>query len=332
MNVSGIDVGYKTVVVAISKNGKQGKQRTFENTPTGHQELKKALHSARVTRVGLEATGVYHLELAVALHESNQFELMVINPKAAKHYAMARITRSKTDAADAAMLAEFVEHMPFEPWQCPDGSKLALRTATRRLEALLKQQTQAKNHLHASLQSQFSPAFVIEDIKFTVAQLGRQIEAIQTHILSLIEQNNELRSIFNRLITVKGIGPKSAVSLMGELLVLPQNMTAKQWVAMAGLDPRQHQSGTSVDKPTRISKAGNKYLRKALYMPALSAARTEENVRAYYQHLIEQRHLKKIQAVCAVMRKLLHAIHGMLTNQTDFDGSRFYSAPAQIAP
>ena len=79
MNVSGIDVGYKTVVVAISKNGKQGKQRTFENTPSGHQELKKVPHSARVTRVGLEATGVYHPELAVALHESNRFELMVIN-------------------------------------------------------------------------------------------------------------------------------------------------------------------------------------------------------------------------------------------------------------
>ena len=331
MNVSGIDVGYKTVIVAISKNGKQSKQRTFENTPSGHQELKKVLHSAQVTRVGLEATGAYHLELAVALHETNQFELMVINPKAAKHYATARMTRCKTDAVDAAMLAEFVERMPFKPWQCPDGSKLALRTASRHLEALTKQQTRAKNHLHASSQSQFSPAFVIEDIKLTVAQLDHQIEVMQTHILSLVEQNDELQTIFNRLIAVKGIGPKSAISLMGELLVLPKDMTAKQWVAMAGLDPRQHQSGTSVDKPARISKAGNKYLRKALYMPALSAARTEENVRAYYQYLIEQRHLKKIQAVCAVMRKLLHAIHGMLSTQTDFDGSRFYSAPARIA-
>ena len=199
MNVSGIDVGYKTVVVAISKNGKQGKQRTFENTPSGHQELKKVPHSARVTRVGLEATGVYHPELAVALHESNRFELMVINPKAASHYATARMTRSKTDAVDTAMLAEFVERMPFEPWQCPDDSKLALRTASRRLEALVKQQTQAKNHLHAFLRNRFSPAFVIEDIELTLAQLGHRIEAMQTHILSLIEQNDELQTIFNRI-------------------------------------------------------------------------------------------------------------------------------------
>nr|VFK65558.1 MAG: Transposase [Candidatus Kentron sp. TUN] len=57
------------------------------------------------------------------------------------------MTRCKTDAVDAAMLAEFVERMPFKPWQCPDGSKLALRTASRRLEALTKQQTRAKNRL-----------------------------------------------------------------------------------------------------------------------------------------------------------------------------------------
>nr|VFK28288.1 MAG: Transposase [Candidatus Kentron sp. MB]VFK32514.1 MAG: Transposase [Candidatus Kentron sp. MB]VFK75954.1 MAG: Transposase [Candidatus Kentron sp. MB] len=319
MNTAGIDVGHKTLVVVIRKNGKPKKERTFENTPSGHQELLRALRAARVTRIGLEATGVYHLDLAVALHTSNHFELMVINPKAAKHYAQARMTRCKTDPVDAAMLAEFVEHMPFEPWKCPTESKLALRAATRRLAALTKLLTQAKNHLHAYQQTQFTPEFVTEDIELTVERLGQQIESMLTHVLSLVENDSGLQTIFDRLLTVKGIGSKSAIALMGELLVLPEDMSAKQWVAMAGLDPRQHQSGTSVDKPARISKAGNKYLRSALYMPALSASRTEHNVHAYYQHLIEQLHLKKIQAVCAVMRKLLHAIHGMLANQTDFD-------------
>ena len=71
--------------------------------------------------------------------------------------------------------------------------------------------------------------------------------------LFLVEKNSELKTIFDRLLTVKGIGSKSAVALMGEILVLPEDMSARQWVAMAGLDPRQHQSGTSVDKPARIS-------------------------------------------------------------------------------
>jgi len=107
--------------------------------------------------------------------------------------------------------------------------------------------------------------------------------------------------------------------------VLPTDMRAKQWVALAGLDPRQSISGTSVHKKPRLSKAGNRYLRLALFMPALSAARHDRHVNGYYRHLIEDRGLKKIQAVCAVMRKLLHAIHGMLKSRQPFDGSRFYT-------
>lgn len=329
MNVAGIDVGCKELVVVVKKNGRVGKARTFKNTPSEHKQLLKALHSSRVTHVGLEATGIYHLDVAVALHEAKKLQVMVVNPKAAKHYAQARMTRCKTDAVDAAMLAEFVEHMPFEPWQCPARDKLALRAGSRRLMALVGLLTQAKNHLHASQQSQYTPDFVVENIETTVEQLNHQIEKIEAHILTLIEQSEELLLVFKRLLTIKGIAARSAIKIMGEILVLPANMTAKQWVAMAGLDPRLHQSGSSVDKQTRISKAGNKYLRIALYMPALSASRTEQNVKSYYQHLIEQRHLKKLQALCAVMRKLLHAIHGMLSHGTDFDGTRFYRGADQ---
>ena len=104
-------------------------------------------------------------------------------------------------------------------------------------------------------------------------------------------------------------------------------MSAKQLVAMAGLDAHTHQSGSSVNKKPRRSKAGNRYLRIALFMPALSAARHDPNVWAYYQHFIENRGLKKLQARCAVMRKLLHAIHAMLKNRTPFDSRRFYTPP-----
>jgi len=92
---------------------------------------------------------------------------------------------------------------------------------------------------------------------------------------------------------------------------------------MAGLDPREHSSGSSMNKKPHLSKAGNRYLRIAFYLPALSAARHDPH--AYYHHFIEKRGLKKIQAVCAVMRKLLLAIHAMFRNRTTFDSSRFYS-------
>ena len=82
-------------------------------------------------------------------------------------------------------------------------------------------------------------------------------------------------------------------------------------------------------KKPRISKVGNKFIRQALYMPTLVATRFEPNIKGYYEHLINDNGLKKIQAVCAVMRKLLHAIHGMLNSKKEFDGARFYTLPAE---
>ena len=131
------------------------------------------------------------------------------------------------------------------------------------------------------------------------------------------------------LISVKGIAQATAIQLIGELLVLPKDMTPKQWVAYAGLDPRIIESGKSVSKKRRISKAGNHYLRGALYMPSLSATRHERQVSAYYQHLINDNGLTKLQSICAVMRKLLHAIHGMLKSGKPFDGTRFYANPVE---
>ncbi len=323
MVVAGIDVGSKSLVVAIDKTGKPGRPETFDNSPQGHRQVVKALRGAKVDRVILEATGTYHLDLAITLDEAG-LAVMVVNPKASKRYAEARMSRTKTDAVDAALLCGFGRHMPFEPWHCPPAHVLAVRACSRLLAGLNQQRTQAKNRLHAFGQSRATPSFVLDEIRQGIEQLDDQIRRLEAKTLHLIEAHASLLAIYNRLLSVKGIGPKSAIQLMGELLVLPEYMAAKQWVAMAGLDPREHRSGSSVEKKARISKAGNKYLRMALYMPALSALRHEPHVRAYYLHLIEDRGLKKIQAICAVMRKLLHSIHGMLRNGTDFDGSRFY--------
>jgi len=139
--------------------------------------------------------------------------------------------------------------------------------------------------------------------------------------VDLIAADAHLQQTFELLTSIAAAG---AIQLLGDLLVLPPDMSAKQWVAMAGLDPRAHESGSSVNKKPHLSKAGNRYLRIALYMPALSATRHDPHVRGYH-HLIETRGLKKIQAVRAVMRKLPHAIHAMLKTRTTFDSSRFYT-------
>jgi transposase len=104
-------------------------------------------------------------------------------------------------------------------------------------------------------------------------------------------------------------------------------MSARQWVAHAGIDPRYAESGSSVRGQVRISKVGNRHLRAALFLPAMVASQHEPQIKAYYQKLIAKGK-KPMQALVAVMRKLLHAIHGMFGHHADFDGSKFFAGNA----
>ena len=338
---AGIDVGAREVVVALSDAPSakpKGGSHRFANDPKGFATRLPWLRRHRVERVVLEATGVYHLDLALALHADDALPVMVLNPKAAKHFAQASGTRTKTDAVDAAVLAQFAQSMPFEPWQPPRPGVLALRACARRLAALTQQRARAKNQLHALASTDATPTFILEDAQLSITQLEAQIKTLEARTLALIQADEDLNRHYALLLSIKGVGDKSAIQLLGELLVLPDDLRAKQWVAMAGLDPRHHESGTSVDKPARISKAGNRALRTALFMPAMCAIRHVPQVKAYAEHLV-QRGLRRIQALCAVMRKLLHAIHGMWKSLAPFDPERFFQAhdqhqtiEAQIAP
>ena len=113
-------------------------------------------------------------------------------------------------------------------------------------------------------------------------------------------------------------------------MLIPANCDVRQWVAYAGLDPRHYESGSSVHRKVRISKVGNRHIRRALYMPALTAVRFAPALHAFYEQL-QARGKCKMVALVAVMRKLLHAIFGMFKHDAPFDGSRVCPAlsPAQ---
>jgi len=206
-----------------------------------------------------------------------------------------------------------------------------IRSYGRRLVSLGKEKTKAKNQLHAFSLTKRTPKVVIDDVLLSIQQIESQIENLITHALRLIKENKVLKARYIRLISIKGAADKTAIKLIGELGVLAMDMSAKQWVAHAGLYPRLFESGSSVKKRTSIGKIGNHYIREALYMGALSATRYDPNIRAFYLHMIEDNGLTKLQAVCAVMRKMLLAMHGMLKEDKPFNGERFYRLEEVIA-
>ncbi len=324
---AGVDVSQELLDVAARTTNAEPRTAQFANTSAGHRQLSKWLtKGGRSARVVLESTGVYSLDLALALNAANRIEVMVVNPRAARKFADACLQRSCTDTTMAVALREYAARMEFVPWTPPSTAVREVRAIARRIAALTLEKSRECNRQHAAGASADTPAVVINDVAVNVRHLERRIAELERHAVAVILADVQLQPIYQHLLSVCGIAETTAIQLLGELLVLPADMTARQWVAHSGLDVRHVTSGTSVHKVPRISKQGNAHLRRILYMPALVAIRHEPHVRAFYEQLLAAGK-QPIQAVVAVMRKLLHAIWGMLKSNTDFDGSKFRKLP-----
>ncbi len=132
--------------------------------------------------------------------------------------------------------------------------------------------------------------------------LQRESEQLRAEAQRYIAADDQLQRKYQLLCSATGFAENSAIQMLGELAMLPADRDVRQWVAFAGLDPREHSSGTSVHKRPRISKMGNRHLRHVLFMPAL----------------------------VAVARKLLHAIYGMFRSGKPYDGARVYQLPSSL--
>lgn len=319
----GIDVSAATLAVAVQAADRPLEQREFVNKASGHQGLIAWLRRRKApVRVSLEATGIYSLDLALALDAAEGIEVAVLNPKAVHRFAQT-LRRSKTDAADAVALCEYSRRMPFVAWRAPAREGLRLRTISRHIDGLTMEHTREQNRLHAAQGSVATPRCVVLDLKRSLAGLKRRIVRLRREAMVLVRADAVLRQRFELLTSVPGIAEISALQLLGELTPLSEEMSVRQWVAHSGLDPAHVVSGTSVHRPSRISRAGNRHLRRALYMPALVASRFDPHLKAFYETLLA-RHKAKLQALIAVARKLLHAIYGIFRSQTTYDGHKLF--------
>lgn len=310
----------KTLAASRWRDG-QEVQKEFANDSAGHRELIRWL--GKNGRVCVEATGVYHLPLALALRAAG-VELMVVNPRVAKDFARALSNRSKTDEVDARTLLEYLRRMEFQAWEPPTAAVMELRELGRRITELVRSTVDEKNRLHARNVAGLSRV-VIADLKKNIAQLEKRTKQIERAALKVIGADRDLLEQYEILIAAPGIGSRTAILLLSELAVLDRTMTERQIVAYAGLDPCVFESGTSVQKPVRISKVGNARLRAMLYMSALSAIRHDRGARLFFARLVA-RGKKRMQAVVAVMRKLLHGIWIVLRRRIPFQSSVLFAA------
>jgi len=325
---AGVDVGGKELTVTLVRGRNEPVHLTIPNTPDGHATLRRALRKkAGIARVALEATGTYHLDLALLLARTDGIELMVVNPLAARRFAQAQMRRAKTDRVDAQVLLEFCQRMAFEPWAPPSPAALELRNISRHLAALIADQTALKNRLHAAQATETTPRFVLADLADQTAAIAERILRCQAEGERVAHSDPDLQAAFSSLLSMPGLAERSAVLLLGELAVLDPSMSPDEVVGHAGLDPRPIQSGTRGNKDTarKISKVGNSRIRAAMFMVAHNAA--QRGVVGEFRDRLIARNKPYYLAQTAVMRRLLRVCWVLIVKKASWDGALFAPRP-----
>jgi transposase len=320
---AGIDVSLEKLTVVVLDAGQQVQaEGEFSNNPQGQRQVVRLLRRLKAgVHAGLEPTNVYHLGIALTLQAQPRIDVSVISSAAARHFAQALMQRAKTDRVDARTLAEYLRVCQPTPWQPPRPLALKLRSLTRHIAGLVKRQTALKCQQHSARRAHADP-LVLQSINADLKIIKQRISKLRQHAVAMIKGDPQFARWYKLLNSVPGIASITATYLIGEYGVLPAGLSKKQWVALAGLDPVLRESGKSVNKPRHISKKGGKHTRRATFLSASVAVRNCAEMRAYCAK-IEARTGSKLAALCAVMRKMLQAIWGMLHYDQPFNPARF---------
>lgn len=318
----GIDVSKATLDVALlpTQSAAKARHKVFANTAAGHGQLLNwlAAHGAEQVHVTLEATGSYADAVALALHEAGH-RVSLVNPALVRAFGHSQLKRTKTDKADAQLIARFCAmHQP-TLWAPPEPELRILQALVRRLEALHEMKQMEQNRLDALLTG-VSCEIVCASLRDHIAYLEQQLQGTRQQIQEHLQAHPILQEQARLLSSIPGIGETTAAVLLAEIGDTKQFQSARQVTAFAGLVPRLRESGSSVRGKPRLSKVGSPRLRKALYFPALAALRWNPLIKALGQRL-EAKGKPKMLILGAAMRKLLHIAFGVLKSGKPFDAN-----------
>ena len=314
--VIGIDVSKATFDACLLTPDGKAREKAFPNTPGGHAAVlawaDRHAGGAPV-HVGMEATGGYEDALATHLHAAGRV-VSVINPTRVKYAGVMRGRRNKTDKADARLIAAYTRDESPPPWTPPTPEVRELQAFVRRRDDLRRLAAHEKARLESPL---LTPA-ARESVTRVIQLLGKEADAMQKAADAVIAATPALAADAELLVSISGVGPQTASTVLAELPPVARVPSAQSAAAYCGLSPREFRSGSSVRGRTRLSKSGNARLRKALYLPTLTAIRFNPLLKAFFDRLVAAGK-PRMQAVGACMRKLVMICYGVLKNRAPFD-------------
>lgn len=261
----------------------------------------------------METTGVYSSDLKeLILEVDEELDVRITQPHPIASYRKALKLKNKTDKADAQVIARY----GFE--RNPKGERKTSKKE-KYLRALVKTRIELSQH-HSRLLNQIDSCrnpFCKKKLVTVTTQVRDVITEIETEIENEIASQPELKNEVEILKSMPGIGTTTAITIIAQVGSLKDYATREKLVAMCGLNPVRRQSGTSVNG-TRLSKQGPGVIRQFLYMCTKTAIPKIEPLKDLYDRLVS-RGKSKLQARCAVMRKMLIMLRAMVIHGKFFD-------------
>jgi transposase len=320
-NYLGIDLSKAYFDVTLLKESGEKAHEKFDNTPSGYGKLWKWLkeQGARQAAVCMEATNTYWEEVTEYLYNKG-YQVSVVNPARIKGYAMSQLRRSKTDKLDSEVIADFCRSCANKEgaealrlWSPPSPEQRKLRHLVRQRNTLVETLTQQKNRL-GDCKDETGKACWQRLITLIKAEIEQVDAAIEQHI----QQHPPLKKKCDLICSIQGLGLVSSSTLMAEMPDLEHYEDASAAAADAGVTPAHHASGDTVRRKPKMSKIGKASIRGILYMPAITAMRSNPLIQSFVERLRKKGKSEKV-IIVAVIRKLLHLVYGVLKHQKPFD-------------
>lgn len=333
----GIDIAQNELVVSFGRMSHDTgidifAYKTFPNKAKGFNDLllwvnKMAIKEMTVRYV-MEATGVYHEKLANYLSDQQQ-ELSIVLPNKISNYFRTLDVKTITDKTASQAICRFGLERKLDAWKKPKKIFKDLKQLTREREQLITDRTVLKNQLHAEKSEAFPNESSIKRVIKRIQLINKQELEINTEIAAIVKTDTELVKKINTITTIPGVGKLTAVIVLAETNGFELIKNKKQLVSYSGLDVRLKDSGTSVKSKPKISKKGNRHLRKAMHMPALSAMKFNDHHKAIFVRLVSK-HGIKMKAAVAVQRKILELIYTIYKTDKAFDKNYVKTQNAEV--
>ena len=320
--VIGVDVSKDEISVAVLVEGKEV-EFSCKNKGTDFEKriikILKGINKSEILIV-MENTGNYHLKLAFYLHNCG-YSVCVVNPFIIKKYAEMKMKRAKTDKADAKIIANFGRTADDLKMFVPKSDvQYKIEIKLKAIEDFQKIINSLLNQMNALKQIPVCNSELIKPYQKTVDELSKQIKQLEKEIDSLVSEHYQKEKKI--LESVPGVGKRASAMMVSMLSGFESFETGKQVASFLGICPSPYQSGTSIKKKGRISKKGNAYIRKLLFMCALPASRFNEGCRLLYQRLRQKGKDSRL-ALIAVANKLIKICFACLKNRTFYNKNYF---------